>query len=60
MPIHYDVQRDEDSGRWFFIVFTAPDEDVYESEPGFDSEEDADEAAVRWIAENLLGPADGD
>jgi hypothetical protein len=53
MLIYYDAQQDADSGQWFFIVFSGPQQDVYESDPGFDSEQEACEAAVRWITENL-------
>jgi hypothetical protein len=54
MTINYDVLQDPDSNKWFFIIFGVPSGDVYESDAGFDSEGEAEDAAVRWIADNLL------
>ncbi|UCE88346.1 MAG: hypothetical protein JSW10_08270 [Pseudomonadota bacterium] len=55
MAVYYDIQRDNESGRWFFVIFGEQGEDVYESEPGFDSDQQAEGAALRWIADNLIG-----
>jgi hypothetical protein len=60
MTINYDVLQDEDTGRWFFIIFTKVGEDVYESNPGFFSEEEAVHAALNWIANNLIEEQSGD
>ena len=54
--INYGVQQDEETDGWFFIIFTEQGEDVYESDPGFDSEEEAAESAVRWITDYLMEP----
>jgi hypothetical protein len=54
MDINYSVLRDTESGYWFFIVFGKIDDNVYECDPVFDSESEAEDAALRWIADNLL------
>lgn len=58
MTIRYGVIQDIETENWFFIIFGEKNEDVYESEPGFESEQEAAEAAVRWIADNLMSPQD--
>lgn len=54
MPINYGVLRDVETDKWFFVVFGGEDGNVYESDPAFDSESEADVAALRWISDNLL------
>ncbi len=54
MAIHYDVLPDEATGQWFFIVFSDEDAYIYQSQPAFVSEEEAETNVLRWIADNLL------
>jgi hypothetical protein len=54
MAINYDVLQNPDSAKWFFVIFGIPSGNVYESDADFGSEEEAEDAAVRWIADNLL------
>ncbi|MEW5755329.1 MAG: hypothetical protein AB1810_03420 [Pseudomonadota bacterium] len=58
MAIHYDVLPDEETGLWFFIVFSDEDAYIYQSQPAFDSEEEAETNVLRWIADNLIAPPD--
>ena len=54
MNINYSALQDTESGNWFFIIFGEKGDNVYECDPAFISESKAEEAALRWIADNLL------
>lgn len=44
------VQKHWYSEKWFFIVYNGAGEVVFQSDPFFDDDVEADQAAYAWIA----------
>lgn len=54
MYVNFGIQRDWDTDKWYFMIYKgeAGGDIEYRSEPLFDEEQDANQAALKWIGEH--------